>query len=239
MKLAKHEIASMIDLSGVQAFSGEDEVRALVRLARQYKCGVITVLPSQTALAIALLKGTTAIRVSGNVGFPSGGNTTQSKVFEAKELIAMGCAELDMVLNISMLLSGDYRYVLEDIKAVVAVNNEIAVKVILECHYLSDDLIRKGCELCLEAGAAFVKTGSGWAPTGASAHNIALIKSVVGNEIGIKASGGIRSLEGMLELYRLGATRFGIGLSSAVPILEALYALPGNEIVIEPSTAIL
>jgi len=230
MKLTSHEIAKMIDLSGVQAFVGENEIRALARLARKYKCGLVTVLPSQTPFAIELLKEAPAIRTSGNVGFPSGGSTTNSKVFEAKELISLGCAELDMVLNIGLLLSEDYQNVLNDIKAVVDVSHDIPVKVILECHYLSDDLIRKGCELCLEAGAAFIKTGTGWAPTGATNHNIALIKSVVGNEIGIKASGGIRSLKTMIELYRLGATRFGIGLSGAVPILEELYALPGDTV---------
>jgi len=230
MKLTSHELSGMIDLSGVQAFVGNDEVRALVRLAHKFKCGVITVLPSQTPFAIDLLKETSVIRTSGNVGFPSGGNTTKSKIFEAKELIAMGCAELDMVLNIGMLISEDYQNVLDDIKAVVNINNDIPVKVILECHYLSDDLILKGCELCIEAGAAFVKTGTGWAPTGATIHNISLIKSVVGNEIGIKASGGIRSLKTMTNMVRLGATRFGIGLNSAVPILEELYSLPGNTI---------
>lgn len=230
MKLTNQEMAKMIDLSGVRAFFSKDEVGALVRLARKYKCGVITVLPSQTALAIALLKDTPDISISGNVGFPSGGSSTKSKVFEAKELIALGCAELDMVLNIGMLISEDYRYVLDDINAVVNVNNDIPVKVILECHYLSDDLIIKGCELCLEAGAAFVKTGTGWAPTGATLHNISLIKSVVGIEIGIKASGGVRSLNAMIDMYRLGATRFGIGLSSAVPIFEELYSLPDSTI---------
>ena len=89
MELTKREIARMIDLSGVRAYSGEGEVRALVRLARKYQCGVVTVLPSQTPLAIDLLRETPAIRTSGNVGFPAGGNTTNSKVFEARELAGM------------------------------------------------------------------------------------------------------------------------------------------------------
>jgi len=220
----------MIDLSAVQAYDSEDEVRKLVALARQYHCGIITLLPSQTPLAIELLSETPEIRTSGNVGFPSGGNTTKTKVIEAKELIRMGCAELDMVLNVGMLISGNYRYVLDDIKAVVDVTHEVPLKVILECHYLSDDLIRKSCELCIEAGASFVKTGTGWAPTGATLHNIALIKSVVGDKIGIKASGGIRSLQTLFQMVRLGASRFGIGINSAVPIFKELYALPGNTI---------
>ena len=94
------------------------------------------------------------------------------------------------------------------------------VKVILECHYLSDDEIRRACELCIEAGAAFVKTSTGWAPTGATLENIALIKSCVGDAIVIKASGGIRGFETLKGMYRRGARRFGIGLRTAAPIFE-------------------
>ena len=230
MKLTGHEIAKMIDLSAVQADVSDEEVVALARVARKYKCGIVTLLPSRTPLAIELLRETPEIRISGNVGFPSGGNTTKSKVFEAKELIQMGCAELDMVLNIGWLTAEDYQSVLDDIKAVVDASHEVPLKVILECHYLSDDLIRKGCEICLEAGAAFIKTGTGWAPTGATMHNVALIKSVVGDKIAIKASGGIRSLTTLLNMHRLGAARFGIGMSSAVPILEEAYSLPEHTI---------
>ena len=211
MEISASQISGMIDLSAVQAYDGEDEVRALVGLAQKYKCKIITLLPSQTPFAVELLRETPEIGTSGNVGFPAGGSTTKSKVFEAIELIQMGCVELDMVLNTGMLISGAYQNVLEDIKVVVDVSHETPVKVILECHYLSDDLIRKGCDLCLEAGAAFVKTGTGWAPTGATLHNISLMKSVVGDKIGIKASGGIRSLDTVIDMYRFGASRFGLG----------------------------
>jgi deoxyribose-phosphate aldolase len=100
--------------------------------------------------------------------------------------------------------------------------------VILECHYLSDDEIRRGCELCVEAGAAFVKTSTGWAPTGATPENVALIKSCVGDAIGVKAAGGIRELDTLMEMYRLGARRFGLGLRSAVQILEQCAARSGE-----------
>jgi len=132
----------------------------------------------------------------------------------------MGCDELDMVINLGLLRSGQYQRVLDDIRGVVEVANGVPVKVILECHYLTDAEIRKGCELCIQAGAAFVKTGTGWAPTGATLENVALIKACVGDAIGIKASGGIRGLETLTEMYRRGARRFGIGLRSAPRIFE-------------------
>jgi deoxyribose-phosphate aldolase len=111
---------------------------------------------------------------------------------------------------------------------VVGVAGDAPVKVILECHYLSDDQIRAGCELCIQAGASFVKTSTGWAPTGATLENLALIKSCVGDAIAIKAAGGIRSLDMVMEMYRLGARRFGIGLSSAIRIFEEGAASPGG-----------
>ena len=141
----------------------------------------------------------------------------------------MGCDELDMVINVGLLRSGQYQRVLDDIRGVVEVAGTAPVKVILECHYLSDEQIRRGCELCIEAGAAFVKTSTGWAPTGATLENVALIKSCVGDAIGIKAAGGIRGLETLIEMYRRGARRFGIGLSTATRIFEecALHTVTG------------
>jgi deoxyribose-phosphate aldolase len=136
----------------------------------------------------------------------------------------MGCGELDMVINIGLLRSGQYQRVLDDMRGVVEVAGRAPVKVILECHYLSEAEIRKGCELCLQAGAAFVKTSTGWAPSGATPENVALIKSCVGDAMAIKAAGGIRSLEMLMELYRLGARRFGIGVNSALQIFEECAA---------------
>jgi deoxyribose-phosphate aldolase len=142
------------------------------------------------------------------------------KVAEAQELLRLGCDELDMVINIGLLRSGHLQRVLDDIRGVVQAAGETPVKVILECHYLSNDEIRQGCELCIRAGAAYVKTGTGWAPTGATLENVATIKSYVGDAIGIKAAGGIRTLGTLSEMARLGAQRFGIGFRSAQSIFE-------------------
>ena len=121
-----------------------------------------------------------------------------------------------------------YQYVGDEIKAVVEAANGLPVKVILECHYLNDDEIRKGCELCVAANVAFVKTGTGWAPSGATPENIALMKSCVGDAIRVKAAGGVRDLATLAELYRRGARRFGLGLKSAINIFDECAELPGG-----------
>jgi deoxyribose-phosphate aldolase len=125
-----------------------------------------------------------------------------------------------MVVNIGLLRSGQLRRAVDDIRPVVEAGSGVPVKVILECHYLTDDEIRLGCQACLEAGAAWVKTGTGWAPTGATPARVALIKSCVGDALGIKAAGGVRDLATVIELYRAGARRFGARVESARRILE-------------------
>jgi deoxyribose-phosphate aldolase len=218
------QLAGMIDLSAVRADTDEAEVRALADMAIRYGCICVYTLPSMTPLIAALLADRPDIHVGGVVGFPSGGTTSSAKVAEAAELIEMGCHELDMVINVGLLRSGHYQRVLDDVKGVVQVAGQVPVKVILECHYLSNGEICKACALCVEAGAAFVKTGTGWAPAGATLENIALIHSCVGDAIAIKAAGGIRSLETLEEMYRRGARRFGIGLRTVAPIFEQCAA---------------
>jgi deoxyribose-phosphate aldolase len=132
-----------------------------------------------------------------------------------------------MVINVGMLRSGQYDFVEQDVRAVVDAANGTLVKVILETHYLTDDEICRGSEICVRAGAAFLKTGTGWTETGATLHNIALIKSVVGDDAKVKASGGVRDLETLLAMYRLGARRFGVNMEAGVSILQECAALSG------------
>jgi deoxyribose-phosphate aldolase len=212
----------MVDLTAVRADTDEAEVRALAEAAIRYQPVCVCALPSFTPLLRDLLIEVSDIQVVGAVGFPSGGNTTCIKVTEAKELLELGCSELDMVINVGLLRSGAHQHVLDDIRAVIEAADGAPVKVILECHYLSDEQIRKGCELCIEARASYVKTSTGWAPTGATLENVALIKACVGDAIAIKAAGGIRDFDTLREMYRLGARRFGIGLSSAIGIFDEL-----------------
>ncbi|UCC65139.1 MAG: deoxyribose-phosphate aldolase [Anaerolineae bacterium] len=228
MNLSVQQLTRMIDLSAVRPDTTEAEVRATAEMAREYRCICASTLPGHTPLLVGLLVGEPEIGVSGNVSFPSGGATRSMKIAEARELLQMGCDELDVVINIGLLRSGQYGRALDEIKSVVETAGQVPVKAILECHYLSDDEIRRACELCIQAGAAFVKTGTGWAPTGATLENVALIKSFVGDAIGIKASGGIRQLETVKEMYRLGARRFGLGFRTALPILKQCASQSGE-----------
>jgi deoxyribose-phosphate aldolase len=210
----------MIDISAVRADSSDQDIHNVIRCAREFNCFLVTILPAQTSLAKALLNNESTPKLGGNVGFPSGGQTTSIKIKETQELIAMGVDEIDMVINVAALLSGRAEDVYHDISEVVQAAAGKPVKVILECHYLNDNFIRIGCDQAIKAGAAFVKTGTGWAPTGATLENITLIKNHVGDEIKIKASGGIRGFDTMVEMYRRGASRFGISMKSAINILS-------------------
>ena len=228
MNLTRTDSARMIDLSVVRAQASEADVHTLAETVKKHRCIIATTLPSYTPLILKLLVDELDIGVSGNVGFPSGGQSSTVKVLETKELISLGCDEIDMVMNVGMHKSGQYQHVKDDIRGVVEAAEDAPVKVILECHYLLDDEIRRACEICVETGAAFVKTGTGWAPTGATLKNIALIKSCIGDDIAIKASGGIRGLEMLVEMYRRGARRFGIGLGWERQLFEQIDALPGG-----------
>jgi deoxyribose-phosphate aldolase len=222
LSLTAADIAQMIDVSAVQADSTDDQVRELVACATKYHCHLVTALPSQTPLARSLLSEPGCPKLGGNVGFPSGGQTTRIKVAETLELVEMGVDEIDMVIDVAAHLSGRRQHVVEQIAAVVEAAQGRPVKAILECFYLSPDQVRAGCDLAIKAGAAFVKTGTGWTSTGATLENIALIKAHVGNAIQIKASGGIRAVDTLLEMHRLGANRFGISVASTIKILQSV-----------------
>jgi deoxyribose-phosphate aldolase len=228
MPLTVHELARMVDLSAVRTDVPIAEVRQLAVLARQYNCVCAFAMPCYTRELAALLADAPQVSVGGVVGFPSGAAAPAIKAAEARQQLADGADELDMVMNVGLLLSERYGGVVADIRAVVDEAEAVPVKVIIETHYLSDDQIRRAAELCLRAGAAFVKTSTGWTPTGATPHNVSLIKSVVGDKAQIKAAGGIRNLASLVELYRSGARRFGLGLASGAKILAEAAAMPGG-----------
>jgi len=220
--LSAYDIAQMIDVSAVQADSRDDQIRELVACVRKYHCYLVTGLPSQTENLKTMLEGPGSPKLGGNVGFPSGGQTTRIKVAETRELIEMGADEIDMVIDIAAHLSDRRQHVYEQIAAVVEASQGRPVKAILECFYLNNDQILAACDLAIKAGAAFVKTGTGWTPVGATLENIAVIKAHVGNAIKIKASGGIRDVETLLEMHRLGASRFGISVASTIKIMQSI-----------------
>jgi deoxyribose-phosphate aldolase len=221
MKLTVERLARMMDLSAVRAEVEAAEIRQLAEVAQRWRCVCTFVLPCYFTELKALLAATPEVGVGGVVGFPSGGHSTAIKVAEARQQLDQGASELDMVINVGMLRSGRQEYVEDDIRAVVEAAGRVPVKVILEAHWLTDEQIVAGSRLAVQAGAAFVKTGTGWAPTGATLHNVALIKSAVGDGAQVKAAGGVRDLATVVEMIRLGATRFGVSLTTGAKLLEA------------------
>ncbi len=218
-EIDKAALARMVDLSCVLAESALEEIDAAVALARKHGIFAVFVLPAHMPYLIEQI-GNTDILPAATVGFPSGGASTAGKVAETREQLALGCAEFDMVNNIAWLKAGKDDLYRDDIRAVIDAAEGRPVKVILECHHLTDDEIARGADIAADAGVAYVKTATGWPPTGATLENVALIKQTVGDRCGVKAAGGIRDLETLLAMHRLGATRFGIGVRSATAIFE-------------------
>lgn len=207
-------LASMFDLSAVQANSTKDDVRLFADLAIRYDCKAVFALSSFLSyLNDYREENDGRFLIGGTVGFPSGGMTTAMKVQEAKAVLQLGVDEIDMMINVGYLLSGMDREVLDDIKAVKQTIASTPLKVIVECHYLDETLLKKAAEMIIAGGAQWIKTGTGWTPTGATLENVAAIKRIVGDAVKVKASGGVRNLNTVLKMADLGVSRFGIGAS--------------------------
>lgn len=220
MLLTAKEIAKMIDLSCVRTISNKADIEEMVTAARRFGFGQVSVMQSFIPYTRQLLKGAADVHVVGNVSFPSGSDSTSVKVFQAKEMVAAGCDEIDMVMNIGKLRSDELAEVEADVRAVIDTVRPLLVKVIIEIMYLNRDQTEQACAICLRAGAAFVKTGTGWADRPTTLEDVRLIKSLVGDRIKIKASGGIRDLDMVVQMYQAGARRFGVNLKSGIKIVE-------------------
>jgi len=216
-------VAALIDHTILKPEATRADVTKVCREARQYHFASVCVNPYWVPLVRAELAGS-PVKVCTVAGFPLGATSTEAKVAEAAAAVRAGAQELDMVINIGALRSGDHEAVKLDIAAVVKVSHEAGaiVKVILETALLEDNQKAVACTLAKLAGADFVKTSTGFGPAGATAHDVALMRSVVGPAIGVKAAGGIRTLEDFQTMTAAGATR--IGASASVKIVEATAA---------------
>jgi deoxyribose-phosphate aldolase len=218
--ISPQQLAAMIDVSAVRADSNRNDVQNTATLARQWHCAAVFALPVFTAELIELLNGVTDTAVGGVVGFPSGAETTATKMFQAKELTQLGCAEIDMVMNIGQFLSEQFTKVETDICSVKQTIGSVPLKVILECNYLLPDQIKTASEIAVRAGADWVKTGTGWVAGGTTVEQVQLMKQTIGNAARVKAAGGVSSLDVLLKLHNAGAERFGIGYKKASEILN-------------------
>jgi deoxyribose-phosphate aldolase len=221
------DIAKMIDHSLLRPELTTADIVEGCAIARRYDVAAVCCASSDVALCKGELAGS-SVRIAAVVGFPHGYVPTEVKVREAERAMADGAGELDMVLHIGRLLSGDFDYVKADIAAVVdaAHARGVRVKVILENCYLTDRLKRTGCRLCEEAGADFVKTSTGFARGGATIDDIILMRAAVSPSVEVKAAGGVRDLDMALKVRAAGATRFGATQTEA--IMEEAYRRKGR-----------
>jgi deoxyribose-phosphate aldolase len=215
--LTERDIAKMIDHSLLRPELDDAFIEDGCRLAARYDVATVCVRPADVRRAKALLEGTD-VAVSATVGFPHGNHRTETKVFEARQALADGATELDMVLQIAALRSGRDADVQADIAAVVEVAHAAGaiVKVIFENAYLDDDQKVRACRLAEAAGVDFVKTSTGFAPGGATHHDLRLMRANTSPHIEIKAAGGVRTLDALLAVMELGVTRIGATATEAI-----------------------
>src|SRR3984893_1326511 len=212
-------VASMIDHTLLKPDATRKNIEELCREGAEFKFATVCVTPAWFALSARLLSGS-GVGVCSVVGFPLGATTADVKGYETRRAIFDGAREIDMVINVGALKSGDLRVVERDIEAVVAPCRECGVlsNVIIEAALLTDDEKVTACTLAKAAGADYVKTSTGFGPGGATAADVALMRRVVGAEMGVKAAGGVRDLESVNAMIAAGATR--VGASAGVKIVQ-------------------
>ncbi|AOY55932.1 deoxyribose-phosphate aldolase [Candidatus Rhodoluna planktonica] len=211
------QVARTIDHSILKPDHRYSDVENGAEVALKFNTASLCIRPMDVAKAAKLLAGSD-VAVCTVIGFPHGSVTTATKVFETQDAIQNGATEVDMVLNISALLSGDFAFVEEDIRAVAeaAHSKGVSVKVIFETAFLNDDLVIKACQLTEAAGADYVKTSTGFASEGATLHNIQLMKATVGDRLKVKSSGGVRTLDQLIDFMDAGVSRSGSSATEAI-----------------------
>ena len=213
------ETNKYIDHTLLKATATTAEIKAVCDEALKYNFASVCVNPVHVRFVSDLLRGSD-VKVCTVIGFPLGANTTNLKAFEASEAVSNGAEEIDMVINVGKAKEQDYKYIENEIAAVVKASRGMLVKVILETCYLTDDEIFECCQAAAAADADFVKTSTGFGPGGATAHHVEVMKKSIPSSMQVKASGGIRSLDDFKVMVEAGATR--IGASSGVKIMEGV-----------------
>jgi len=219
--ITREQLAKMIDHTLLKPNATADDIAHLCQEATKYGFWSVCINPTYVSLAAKILRGTD-VRVCSVVGFPLGANVSEVKAFEAEKTISDGASEIDMVMNIGALKSHDYELAKTDIRKVVghvrAICKDVVVKVIIETGLLTEDEKVLACTFVKEEGADFVKTSTGFSSSGATVHDVNLLRRTVGPDFGVKASGGIKAYHYAMELVEAGASR--IGTSSGVVIIE-------------------
>ncbi len=210
-------LAKVIDHTLLKPTVTRADIEKLCQEAKEHGFFSVCINPCWVSAVRDLLKGS-GVKTCTVIGFPLGANTTEAKVFEAKNALENGADELDMVINIGALKGKDYQTVSQDIRQIRALGNDFVLKVIIETSELTDEEKVKACQLAAEAGADFVKTSTGFSSGGATAHDVALMKKSIPANMQVKASGGVRTREDAQAMLAAGATR--LGASSSIKIIE-------------------
>ncbi|MEE8200286.1 MAG: deoxyribose-phosphate aldolase [Candidatus Acidoferrales bacterium] len=218
------DVAGMIDHTLLKPEASREAIRKLCQEAKEFGFATVVINPAWVSTAAAALRGT-RVKVCTVVGFPLGATLPQAKIYETEEVVKLGAQEVDMVLNVGALKSGEDELVEQDIRGVVeaAARGGALTKVIIEAALLTDEEKVRACHRAQVAGADFVKTSTGFGPGGATAHDVELMRLVVGPGMGVKAAGGIRNYDDLQKMITAGATR--IGASASVRILEQAAGL--------------
>lgn len=214
-------VNSYIDHTLLKADANKEQILSLIDEAKKYEFASVCVNPTWVKTAAELLKDS-SVKVCTVIGFPLGANTSTVKAFEAAEAIKNGADEVDMVINIGAAKDGDWDLVESDIQAVVDASKDVTTKVIIETSLLTDEEKVKACQAAVRAGADFVKTSTGFSTAGATVADIALMRQTVGPDLGVKASGGVRSIADAQAMIEAGATR--LGTSNGVDIMKGNVA---------------
>ncbi len=213
--ITREELAEMIDHSMLRPIVTDDDLIKGCEIAKKHSVISVCVKPYHVQTAKGVLEGT-AVKVTTVIGFPHGGNTPKIKAAEAREAVADGAVELDMVCNIGAVKSGDWKLVERDIAAVVKVAGKNLVKVILETCYLTDEEKIEVCRIAERCGAGFVKTSTGFGTGGATIPDINLMRKAVSEKVQVKAAGGVRTLDAALAFRKAGATRLGATATESI-----------------------
>lgn len=225
--VSEKELAGMIDHTNLKAFADDAAFQKLCDEARNYQFKMVAINPAQTVRCKEKLKGC-PVHVGAAIGFPLGQTTLECKIFETKDAIEKGADEIDYVINVAELKNKNYDYIRKEMEEIVGICKEAGVisKVIFENCYLTDEEKRKAAEIAKEVRPDFIKTSTGFGTGGATAEDVKLMKSVVGDDVKVKAAGGIRDLETALAMIEAGAER--LGTSAGVEIIEE-YRLKNND----------
>lgn len=223
--LTPNRLAGMIDHTFLKPFGPPDSIERLCAEAKEYGFAMVAINPAEVERCVRLLAGS-PVRVGAAVGFPLGQSTSAVKAYEIEDSIGRGAGEIDMVINVRALQGGDVDLVRREIEGMAELCRDSGTisKVILETCYLSDAEKRLVCQISRAAGAEFVKTSTGFGTAGATVEDVRLMRETVGPDMGVKAAGGVRTLEMTRAMIAAGATR--IGTSSGVAIIEELKSAP-------------